>query len=221
MTISPEFQPQKPSRLVIEWLLDSDPAIRWQVMRDLTDAPLDEVAAERARVAREGWGAWLLSMQGDDGRWGGAAWNHGWNSSMHVLMLLREMGLDPASHQARRDAPPVVGAWAAVLRVRLPCRVGLVFLSIRSNQICAPSGIGFFCQLEGGLTTCIQQVHIGTRNQEYVHQISEISSGCNHQRGVPETIPGIHIRASFDEHIHHRIAEIICIKNPMQRTTTV
>ena len=42
---------------VIDWLLDSDPAIRWQVMRDLTDAPADEVAAERARVAREGWGA--------------------------------------------------------------------------------------------------------------------------------------------------------------------
>ena len=49
---------------VIDWLLDSDPAIRWQVMRDLTDAPADEVAAERARVAREGWGAQLLSRPG-------------------------------------------------------------------------------------------------------------------------------------------------------------
>jgi hypothetical protein len=87
---------------VIDWLMESDPAIRWQVMRDLTDAPADEVAAERARVATEGWGARLLAMQADDGRWGGAAWNRGWDSTMHVLTLLREFGLDPASGEARR-----------------------------------------------------------------------------------------------------------------------
>jgi hypothetical protein len=87
---------------VMRWLLDSDPSIRWQVLRDLTDASEDEVAAERARVATEGAGARLLSLQATDGRWGGAAWNRGWNSTMHVLMLLRDMGLDPASEQARR-----------------------------------------------------------------------------------------------------------------------
>ena len=89
-------------RSVIRWLLDSDPSIRWQVMRDLTDAPAEEIRAERARVATEGAGARLLALQGPDGRWGGAAWNRGWNSTMHVLMLLRDMGLDPASDQARR-----------------------------------------------------------------------------------------------------------------------
>jgi hypothetical protein len=87
---------------MIDWLLDSDPAIRWQAMRDLTDAPAAEVAAERARVAREGFGARLLALQAPDGRWGGAAWNRGWDSTMHALMLLREMGLDPASEEARR-----------------------------------------------------------------------------------------------------------------------
>jgi hypothetical protein len=87
---------------VMPWLLDSDPSIRWQVMRDLTDAPVDEVAAERARVATEGAGARLLALQASDGRWGGAAWNRGWDSTMHILLLLREMGLDPASDQARR-----------------------------------------------------------------------------------------------------------------------
>ena len=87
---------------VIDWLLDSDPSIRWQVMRDLTDAPAEEVAAERARVATEGVGARLLALQASDGRWGGAAWNRGWDSTMHVLLLLREMGLDPASLEARR-----------------------------------------------------------------------------------------------------------------------
>jgi hypothetical protein len=87
---------------VLDWLLDSDPAIRWQVMRDLTGAPAGEVAAERARVAAEGAGARLLALQGPDGRWGGAAWNRGWSSTMHVLMLLRDLGLDPASDEARR-----------------------------------------------------------------------------------------------------------------------
>jgi hypothetical protein len=87
---------------VIHWLLDSDPSIRWQVMRDLTDASDDQVAAERARIATEGAGAWLLGLQAPDGQWGGCAWNRGWDSTMHVLTLLREMGLDPASDKARR-----------------------------------------------------------------------------------------------------------------------
>jgi hypothetical protein len=97
-----QWQAPKQKRLVIRWLLDSDPSIRWQTMRDLPVAPAEEVAAERTRVATEGWGARLLSLQGGDGRWGGAAWNRGWDSTMHVLMLLRDLGLDPASDQARR-----------------------------------------------------------------------------------------------------------------------
>ncbi|HLK64662.1 MAG TPA: hypothetical protein VKU19_14555 [Bryobacteraceae bacterium] len=95
-------QALKTERPVIEWLLDSDPSLRWQVMQDLIGSPAEEVAAERARVATEGAGASLLSLQAADGRWGGAAWNRGWNSTMHVLMLLRDLGLDPASDQARR-----------------------------------------------------------------------------------------------------------------------
>jgi hypothetical protein len=95
-------QGAKPEKAAVNWLLDSDAAIRWQVMRDLMGAPAEAVAAERARVATEGWAAKLLAMQAEDGRWGGAAWNRGWNSTMHVLMLLRDMGLDPESEQARR-----------------------------------------------------------------------------------------------------------------------
>jgi hypothetical protein len=87
---------------VITWLLDVDPSIRWQAMRDLIGAPANEIAVERAKVATEGWGFQLLARQGPDGDWGGAAWNRGWTSTMHVLMLLRDMGLDPASEQARR-----------------------------------------------------------------------------------------------------------------------
>jgi len=101
-TNPPKRQQLTPESSVIEWLLDSDPAIRWQVMRDLTGAPADAVAAERARVATEGWGAQLLSLQGADGTWAGVAFNQEWNSTMHVLTLLRELGLDPASKQAQR-----------------------------------------------------------------------------------------------------------------------
>ena len=101
-TNPPKRQMPKLQRPVVQWLLDSDPSIGWQVMQDLTRAPEDEVAAERARVATEGEGARLLALQGADGRWGGTAWNQGWNSTMHVLTLLRELGLDPASGQARR-----------------------------------------------------------------------------------------------------------------------
>jgi hypothetical protein len=101
-TIPPKQQNPKPNKSVLRWLLDSDPSIRWQVMRDLTDAPAEEVALERARVAADGWGARLLALQGADGSWGGAAWNRGWDSTMHVLMLLRDFGLDPASEAARR-----------------------------------------------------------------------------------------------------------------------
>jgi len=103
MTTNPPHRPApQPNSSVIQWLLDSDPSIRWQVLRDLIGAPADEVAAARARVATEGVGARLLALQGADGAWAGAAWNQGWDSTMHVLSLLRELGLDPAGDEARR-----------------------------------------------------------------------------------------------------------------------
>ena len=91
-----------PDEPVLRWLLAGDPAIRWQVLRDLTDASAAEVEAEQARVAGEGWGAQLLRLQRSDGTWGGAAWNPGWDSTMHVLWLLWLFGLDPASEAAQR-----------------------------------------------------------------------------------------------------------------------
>ncbi len=101
-THTPKRPGSKPDSSVIRWLLDSDPSIRWQVMRDVTGGSPEEITAERARLATEGACARLLALQGTDGRWGGAAWNRGWNSTMHVLMLLRDLGLDPASVEARR-----------------------------------------------------------------------------------------------------------------------
>ncbi len=109
---------------VLEWLLESDPAIRWQVMRDLTAAPASEVAAERARIAKEGWGARVLALQREDGQFDGGVptfkteagekwWQSlppqrrgtlfpEWTSTSWSLMLLRHFGIDTASAEARR-----------------------------------------------------------------------------------------------------------------------
>src|SRR5437870_10223405 len=85
---------------VIDWLLDSDPAIRWQAMRDLTHSPADQIAAERARVATEGWGARLLSIRQEDGLWHTATSDSEWPSLL-ALGMLRDMGLDASNEQAR------------------------------------------------------------------------------------------------------------------------
>jgi len=98
---------------VVEWLLDSDPAIRWQVMRDVAGEPPEVVTAERARVASEGWGAQLLGLQESDGRWDGGTYRPGWvdeskpffdawTATHFSLQLLRDFGLDPDSAEARR-----------------------------------------------------------------------------------------------------------------------
>jgi len=88
---------------VIEWLLDSDPSIRWQVMRDLIGESEASVARERSRVASEGWGARLLDLQGADGHWGGAAFvPRAWISTKDTLHLLRDLGADPASDRVRK-----------------------------------------------------------------------------------------------------------------------
>jgi hypothetical protein len=109
---------------VIGWLLNSDPAIRWQVMRDLTDASEEQVAAERSRVAGEGWGRRLLALQQPHGQWpsgipafpseAAERWWHalgparqgtllpGWTSTTWSLVLLRAFGVEPDSEAARR-----------------------------------------------------------------------------------------------------------------------
>jgi len=87
---------------VLDWLLDSDPSIRWQVMRDLTDEPDHAVAAERSLVASEGWGARLLTLQALDGQWGGDTYHPYFTSTHYTLLLLRDLGLDPTSDEARR-----------------------------------------------------------------------------------------------------------------------
>lgn len=86
---------------VIDWLLDADPSIRWQVMRDLTDTPAELVAVERSRVASEGWGPRLLDQQRPDGHWGDGTATPLWWSNLYTLLFLRDLGLDPTSARTR------------------------------------------------------------------------------------------------------------------------
>jgi hypothetical protein len=85
-----------------KWLLDSDPAIRWQVMRDLTDEAPDVTAAERSRVATEGWGAQLLAHQSPAGKWRGPKEDRGLLVTFNSLVVLKDLGLDPGSKRARK-----------------------------------------------------------------------------------------------------------------------
>ncbi len=115
----PSERTSKPMRLSdyaprpahLKWLLDSDPAIRWQVMRDLTGEAPGVIAAERSRVATEGWGAELLARQSRDGAWRGSP--RGWRDdlpedlrdlivTLYTLAVLKDLGLDPAGKQARK-----------------------------------------------------------------------------------------------------------------------
>lgn len=102
-------------RSLIDWLLDSDPAIRWQVLRDIVGAPEREWQVERSKVEREGWGAELLACQDADGQWAGGAFvpagytedmwrtaGQPWTATCFSLQQLYDFGLDPACERARR-----------------------------------------------------------------------------------------------------------------------
>jgi hypothetical protein len=106
---------------VVDWLLDpedSDPAIRWQVMRDLLGCPEADWSVERAKVETEGWGARLVALHDEDGQWAGGAYFPGdfdfdgpealpgagqpWTATTYSLSQLRDFGLDPESASAQR-----------------------------------------------------------------------------------------------------------------------
>ncbi|WP_260406024.1 squalene cyclase [Microbacterium sp. G2-8] len=106
--LSPMTHPPVVGQDVIEWLLDTDPALRWQVERDLLGAPDDTWKSTRAGVIAEGFGARLLAEQDDDGMWGGAAYYpraghraarapgddaQAWTATTWSLTSLREWGV--------------------------------------------------------------------------------------------------------------------------------
>jgi hypothetical protein len=86
----------EPRPMQLKWLLNSDPAIRWQVMLDLTEEVPNAVAVERSRVETEGWGAQLLARPSRAGNWGGPNEDRGLLITLYSLVVLMDLGLDPA-----------------------------------------------------------------------------------------------------------------------------
>jgi hypothetical protein len=93
---------------VVRWLMDSDPAIRWQVMRDLVHETPDNYEAEREKVAQSGWGLTLLAQQSADGLWGNSLYNGKWTSTTYSLYLLKVLGLVPRHSQALAGCSPLI-----------------------------------------------------------------------------------------------------------------
>lgn len=89
------------SETVMAWLLEGDPAIRWQVRRDLTDEPESSWRLDRKRIASEGWGARLLGHQDAVGTWAGGLYGPKWTSTTYTLLLLYRLGLE-GDHPAAR-----------------------------------------------------------------------------------------------------------------------
>src|SRR5213592_1361117 len=134
----------------IQWLLDGDPAIRWQTLRDLVGATPRIVERERSKVAREGWGARLLARQDREGTWAGGKSSDGglyspkWTSTTYTMLLLRDLGLPANNRQARRacallldrglqrDGGINYGIWAKWTGRSETCVTGMV-LSILSH----------------------------------------------------------------------------------------
>jgi hypothetical protein len=134
----PSAERRVPSRSAIRWLLTGDPAIRWQVLRDVVGAPDRTVERERRKVAREGWGRRLLGRQDPEGTWAAGLYSPKWISTTYTMLLLRDFGLPAGNRQARkacrqlldggfqRDGGINYGTWAQWTRRSETCITGMV-----------------------------------------------------------------------------------------------
>jgi len=135
---------------LIRWLLNGDPAIRWQTMRDLAGASGLAVKREQRKIARDGWGARLLAEQDRSGRWAagksgdGGLYSPKWTSTTYTMLLLRDFGLPADNPQARKacklllneglqsDGGINYGVWAKWTKRSETCVTGMV-LSLLSH----------------------------------------------------------------------------------------
>jgi hypothetical protein len=118
---------------IISWLMGGDAAIRWQTMRDLLDAPPEDVALERARVATSGWGRQLLDLQDPGGTWAGSLYSPKWVSTTYSLLVLYRCGLAPGT-VAARDGVELLWDGAAYFDGGLTCAK-----SIAAPEACVTS----------------------------------------------------------------------------------
>ena len=105
----------------IDWLLDGDPAIRWQTMRDLLGASEQVWRSEQERVGSEGWGAELLEHQDADGRWTPKLYGKKWISTTYTMVLLRRMGLPRSDPRALKSCQLFVEEGLGIRNTRDMC----------------------------------------------------------------------------------------------------
>ena len=205
-------------------MLDSDPALRWQVLRDLVHAPTDVVEAERARTVTEGWGDRLLSLQGEDGQWAGGAcfparsvheWDRKqgqpWISTLPTLQLLYDFGVDPRSDRIRR----------ALARVKEHCRwehAGQHFFSGEVepciNGRTVTLGVYFHQDVEGIVRRLLgEQLRDGGWNREaengsvcssFASTINVLEGLLAHERATGGTSESIAARRRGEEYLLER-----------------
>ncbi len=119
----------------LPWLLEGDPAIRWQVMRDLLEESAATYERERAKVATEGWGAALLAHQRPDGSWSDNVYTPKWTSTFYTMQLLRSLGLPGSDERGRAGARIVLEFVAESAGGRETCISGMGLATVAAFGI--------------------------------------------------------------------------------------
>jgi hypothetical protein len=209
---------------VVDWLLDADPAIRWQVLRDLVHAPAESVAAERARIATEGWGSRLLALQGEDGQWAGGAcfpapeiyqqvksFGQPWISTLPTLQLLRDFGIDPDAERVRR-AVELVNDHCRWEHAGQPFFAGEVEPCINGRTVALGVYFGFAVdsiverlvseQLEDGGWNC--EAENGSVRSSFATTINVLEGLLAHERATGGSLESIAARHRGEEYLLER-----------------
>ena len=130
----------------VQWLLEGDPAIRWQVYGDLLDEPA-QADASRQLIATEGWGAELLGHQDPEGTWAQALYSPKWTSTTYTLLLLHRFGL-PSDHPAAQLGTQILieraryrdggATFAKTVKEPETCITGMIVLLASSFRVDDP-----------------------------------------------------------------------------------
>ncbi|MGH8862963.1 MAG: hypothetical protein ACRDVG_17290 [Jatrophihabitantaceae bacterium] len=207
---------------VQDWLLDSDPALRWQVLRDLSDAPPEAVTAERARVVTEGWGAALLALRGEDGQWAGGAcfpsdfrgdFSQGqpWTSTFPTLALLCDFGIDPNALPVR-ETVALVGENCKWEHAGQPFFAGEVEPCINGRTVAIGAYFGVDVegivarllgeQLDDGGWNC--EAENGSVRASFATTICVLEGLLEHERATGASAPAVAARRRGEEYLLER-----------------
>ena len=181
---------------VVDWLLEGDTSIRWQVLRDLVGASRARVSEERAKVASEGWGARLLALQDSEGTWAGGQSGDGglyspkWTSTTYTMLLLRDLGLP-------RSDPHAAAACALLLDRGLQMDGGIAYGGWKQSETCVTGmvlSILSYFEVDDERIDRIADHLLG-------EQMPDGGWNCRRRRGA--THSSVHTTISALEGLHH------------------